>query len=129
MTNKQTDTRKRELAAIHIAKAKLGLGDEAYRILLYNNFGYESSADLSATQRRALLAILGNLQKGGKPAAKKCLSIGLKTRLYEAFKSTPQVRDLLKFSAYICGRALTSIDELTDDEARHVLAAFGGYHR
>lgn len=46
------------LAQIHIARAQLALEDDDYRALLRRVTGKESSAELSDTQRRAVIAEL-----------------------------------------------------------------------
>ena len=47
--------RRRELAAIHVAKKEIGLDDATYRYILRNYFNVESSADLDQAGRRKLL--------------------------------------------------------------------------
>lgn len=68
--------RKRDLARIHMLRAKLGLSEDAYRDLLADLFdGRRSSAELAAEQRRRLLDHLTSLQRayakgqGKAPAA------------------------------------------------------------
>ncbi len=55
MTTLPPDTRRRELAQIHIAKAQLGLDDETYRAMLWTVGRVESSADLDWSGRKAVL--------------------------------------------------------------------------
>lgn len=49
------DTRKRELAMIHIAKAQLGLDDETYRAMLWTVGRVRSAGDLDYAGRQAVL--------------------------------------------------------------------------
>ncbi|MBK5230227.1 MAG: regulatory protein GemA [Thermoleophilia bacterium] len=49
------DTRRRELAQIHIAKAQLGLDEETYRAMLWTVGRVRSSADLDYAGRKAVL--------------------------------------------------------------------------
>jgi phage gp16-like protein len=50
------DTRRRDLALIHIAKKQLGLNDGCYREILFNVTGLKSSALLDMEGRAKLLA-------------------------------------------------------------------------
>ena len=52
------DARRRDLAAIHIAKADAGLDDDTYRAMLREVAGVDSARDLDAAGRRAVLARL-----------------------------------------------------------------------
>ncbi len=49
------DTRRRELAQIHIAKAQIGLDDETYRAMLWTVARVRSAADLDYAGRKAVL--------------------------------------------------------------------------
>lgn len=49
------DPRRRELAAIHVAKAQLGLDDETYRAILWSVARVHSAADLDHAGRHAVL--------------------------------------------------------------------------
>ncbi len=65
--------RKRDLARIHVLRAKIGLSDDSYRDLLADLFdGRRSSGELASEQRRRLLDHLTGLQrayaKGPGPA-------------------------------------------------------------
>ncbi len=53
MTN--ADTRRRELAAIHVAKKQLGLDDDTYRAMLWTLGRVESAADLDHAGRQAVI--------------------------------------------------------------------------
>ena len=58
-TQREAPARNGDLAAIHIAKAKLGLDDDAYRDLMATVcHGVRSSAELDFTGRRRFLAHL-----------------------------------------------------------------------
>lgn len=59
------DARRRDLAAIHIAKADAGLDDATYRAVLREIAGVDSARDLTAAGRRAVLARLrpGNVRQ------------------------------------------------------------------
>ncbi|MEW6708288.1 MAG: regulatory protein GemA [Candidatus Riflebacteria bacterium] len=48
--------RRKELAMIHLAKKELGLDEDLYRLVLKQNCGVESAADLDEQGRRKLLA-------------------------------------------------------------------------
>jgi phage gp16-like protein len=52
---KQSDPRRRELAAIHCRKKELGLDEETYRAMLWTVARVHSSRDLDAAGRRAVL--------------------------------------------------------------------------
>lgn len=52
------DIRKRELAAIHVAKAQLGMDDDTYRAMLENMTGKRSAADLDWRGRKKVLDYL-----------------------------------------------------------------------
>lgn len=47
--------RKRELGAIHVAKARLGMGDAEYRLLLRRVTGKGSAAELGGAERHKVL--------------------------------------------------------------------------
>jgi len=49
------DTRRRELAQIHIAKAQIGLDEETYRAMLWTVGRVRSAADLDYGGRKAVL--------------------------------------------------------------------------
>ncbi len=49
------DTRKRELAQIHIAKAQLGLDDDTYRAMLWTVGRVRSAGDLDWAGRKSVL--------------------------------------------------------------------------
>lgn len=49
------DLRKRELAAIHVAKTQLGLDEDTYRAMLVNLTGKRSAADLDWKGRKKVL--------------------------------------------------------------------------
>jgi phage gp16-like protein len=51
----QTDTRRDDLAKIHIAKKNLGLSDDVYREMLFNIAGVESAKDLDEKGRKKIL--------------------------------------------------------------------------
>lgn len=67
------DKRRRDLAAIHAAAAKLGMDTadrsptSEYRTMLQDQGGAVSAADLTADGRRKVLAYLQRLAPGGKP--------------------------------------------------------------
>lgn len=54
MTTQDT-VRRSQLAQIHIAKSDLGLDDDTYRAMLMDIAGVDSSAKLTAKQRKAVL--------------------------------------------------------------------------
>jgi phage gp16-like protein len=55
------DMRRRELAAIHLAKKTLGMDDETYRQMLHGVTGKSSAADLTGDQRRMVLDYMRRL--------------------------------------------------------------------
>lgn len=70
------DTRRRELAAIHIAKKDLGLDDDTYRDMLFAVARVRSSADLDQGGRTA---VIEHLRKSG--FAKKRPQLGAAERV------------------------------------------------
>jgi len=62
------DTRKTDLAKIHIARQQLCLDDESYRAMLWTIARVESAKDLDAAGRRAVLDHLRS--RGFKPRKK-----------------------------------------------------------
>lgn len=54
------DTRRADLAKIHLAKRQLGMTDDVYRDLLWNIARVRSAADLDEHGRRAVIAQLKN---------------------------------------------------------------------
>jgi phage gp16-like protein len=65
----QTDTRRRDLAQIHLALKQIGLCDADHRALLQQLHGVDSSSKLNARQRGQYIAHLKKL--GFKPAPPK----------------------------------------------------------
>lgn len=55
---KQTDTRQKMLAKIHIAKEQLGLDDDVYRDLLAHTTGLRSCSKMNKTQLENVLLVL-----------------------------------------------------------------------
>lgn len=72
-----TQLRAAEMAQIHIAKKELALEDDAYRALLLQVTGKESSKDLTWQERKALL---DHFKK-----------VGFKVKAKKAGRSLPQV--------------------------------------
>ena len=62
----ENSARRRQLARIHMAAQELGLEDETYRSLLEGVTGKRSAADMTETERRA---VLGRLARGGSRVA------------------------------------------------------------
>jgi phage gp16-like protein len=62
-------TRRADLAAIHVGKKNLRLDDETYRALLWTLTGRESSAELNAPQRKAVIERMRALGLQRKPLA------------------------------------------------------------
>lgn len=60
------DSRRRELGAIHVAKAQLGLDEETYRAMLWSVARVHSAADLDHAGRHAVLDHLR--ARGFKPS-------------------------------------------------------------
>lgn len=56
------DTRKSDLAKIHLAKKQLGMDDDAYRDMLWSVARVKSAADLDSTGRAR---VLGHLRSRG----------------------------------------------------------------
>lgn len=65
---RKIDFRTRQLAAIHVAKAKLKLDDATYRALLARVTGKNSASELDAHQRSEVLRELARLQGVGASA-------------------------------------------------------------
>lgn len=65
--------RKRQLAAIHVAKHRLRLDDETYRALLERVSGHRSAKDLDPHGRRAVLREFARLDKGREAKAANML--------------------------------------------------------
>lgn len=65
MNAQAQQSRRRDLALIHIGAKAIGLDDDGYRLLLRKQFGVASSAQLDATGRARLIAHLKS--KGFKP--------------------------------------------------------------
>ncbi len=63
-----TDTRKKDLAQIHMGVAALGWSDADYRSVLRSVTGHPSAADLDATQRQRFIA---HLKKCGWQTTRK----------------------------------------------------------
>jgi len=61
-TERRDGQRKRELAAIHVAKAQLGLEDDTYRLMLWTVARVRSAADLDHAGRQA---VIEHLRKRG----------------------------------------------------------------
>jgi len=80
------DLRKRELAQIHIAKAQLGMADDAYRDLLFSLARVRSAADLDLAGRSRVLTHFKLC--GWKPQARPELSPS-------AFSKSPKGRKML----------------------------------
>ena len=62
--------RHRELAKIHIAKASLGMPEEAYRSLLDRETGKRSAADLTSPERARVIARFRKLGWRPRPSAR-----------------------------------------------------------
>ncbi|MBU4316308.1 MAG: regulatory protein GemA [Proteobacteria bacterium] len=73
-TNKP-DQRRRDLAAIHIGKEKLGMDDITYREMLVTIAGVKSSADLDQAGREKVLNHLW--KRGFKPPLKSARASGM----------------------------------------------------
>lgn len=52
---KGSDVRRRQLAAIHLAKRDLSMDEDSYRLMLHNVAGVDSARDLTADGRRSVL--------------------------------------------------------------------------
>lgn len=66
MTMAKKPNRQAELARIHIAKKKLGMSDDDYRTMLYQQTGKESAGKLTARERYIVLDHMKSLQEGPK---------------------------------------------------------------
>jgi phage gp16-like protein len=80
------DPRKRQLAAIHLSKAKLGLDDDTYRDLVERVTGKRSSADLDDAGRAKVLDSMARL--GGAEVSTSKKTKGRPTNI----KGSPQLR-------------------------------------
>ncbi len=63
--------RRRELAAIHVGRQKLGLDDAAYRDLLWSAAGVRSAADLDDVGRQAVIERMRKLGFERAPGASR----------------------------------------------------------
>ena len=52
---KQSDLARREIQLIHVARQKVSMDEDTYRVLLHDRFGVASSKDMDWKQRRELL--------------------------------------------------------------------------
>lgn len=86
-TMPQTDTRRRDLAQIHLAIKQIGLCDADHRALLQQLHGVDSSAKLNARQRGQYLAHLKKL--GFKPSPPKAKA---NTNIDRRLDQSPEMR-------------------------------------
>lgn len=126
-----------DLAKIHIAKKALGLDDDTYRAILRRIGGVESSAQLDAAGRRALLAEFRS--KGWKPkppraAQTRTLASDPQSRLIRALWLTlhqaGKVRDPSERSLGHYVKRQTGVDRLdwlSVQQARTVIEALKGW--
>lgn len=63
--------RKRDLAMIHMAKAKLGMDNDTYRAMLFAVAGVYSAAELGREGRRAVLAEMKKMGFKPKPGKRR----------------------------------------------------------
>lgn len=83
----QTDTRRRDLAQIHLALKQIGLCDADHRALLQQLHGVDSSSKLNARQRGQYI---GHLKKlGFKPAPPKAKA---QTNIDRRLDTSPEMR-------------------------------------
>ncbi len=126
-----------DLAKIHIAKKALGLDDDTYRAMIRRIGGVESSAQLDAAGRRALLAEFRS--KGWKPAPGKAakaraLASDPQSRkirsLWLALHAAGKVRDPSEKSLAHYVKRQTGVDRLnwlSVQQARTVIEALKGW--
>jgi phage gp16-like protein len=128
---KKPDQRRRDLAAIHICKEKIGMDDITYREMLMSIAGVKSSADLDQAGREKVLNHLW--KRGLKPELKSARASGMHV-------SPPRSREPLlnKIGALLTatelswayadgiGKRMFGVDSvrwLDPDQLRKVLAA------
>jgi phage gp16-like protein len=87
--------RNRQLGRIHAGKKALGLDDDTYRALLERVTGKRSSADMTGTERNAVLAELARLGFKAEDAAAR------KRRIFGRPKNVDEVPMLRKVEALL----------------------------
>lgn len=124
--------RKSELAAIHIAKADVGMAQDTYRTLLRTQFGVDSAADLDDDGRARLLdhfAKLGFVSKARQKNAAKGAMRAAEGRDALLSKIDAQLSAQGRTRAYIepgMVRRICKVDALafcTADHLRKLVAA------
>lgn len=83
MTRTPDDSRRRDLAAIHIAVQAIGLDDATYRALLRDVAGVDSARDLTAAGRAQVLARLGRNRGRGAVVDWRTARIAKARKLWE----------------------------------------------
>jgi hypothetical protein len=119
-----TDQRRRELAQIHLGRAKLGWSEDDYRYHLRQITGADSAADLDAAGRRKLLDHMGACGfKSTRPPFDQAAKIAwLWKKLHQA-GGTPDGSNaaLLGFVGRVTGMGVSHLKFLTVPQASNVI--------
>lgn len=117
------------LAQIHIARQQLGLEEDDYRSILERVTGKRSSAELSDTQRRAVIAELkrrgfksrgANRRKSSKPYVRKVFALWGELKRTGVWRE-PGIASLRAFVKKMAG--VDDPEFMDHDEARKVIEA------
>ncbi len=111
-------------ARIHVLLKEKNIPDEIYRVILYSNFGVESSKDLNWVQYVKLLKILkNNFKSVSKPNKKKTNEITEKQKeyIFDLLNSLGTIYNTAKYVSRIIHREVNNISELTKHEAAIVI--------
>ena len=106
-----------ELAKIHIAKASLGMPEEAYRSLLDRETGKRSAADLSSPERARVIARFRKLGWRPRPSA----TTAQRRKIAEMLRADGRPAE---YAEAIARRMFSrSIGRLNPEQLRSVIAA------
>ena len=106
------DTRRRELAQIHIAKSQLGMAEESYRDILWTVARVRSAADLDYAGRKA---VLDHLKACGFKAQKSTKKVSSDTRWAWVNNAAPDRQAMLRKIAVVlkdANREKTYVDAI-----------------
>ncbi len=114
-----------KIRTIHILKNKLGLSDDEYRAMLFQNYKKSSSKDLTEKQQSQLIYILNSQVISTQQANHS----SYKQQNYIVFLAKGNVDDLTAFCSKILKRSITSINQLTKSEAIKIIDTLKRYHK
>lgn len=124
----QADKRKAVLAAIHIKKHAMRLSDELYRSILSDNFGQESSADLSDDQLHTFLQILDYIQTG-KPIQRPEQVNRRQLSYLHDLCGLAGINFPVQYVSKIIHHEVAALEQLTKTEAGHCIRALQAMSR